>query len=154
MRNARAEDLDQLAKLWHDGWQEAHAPILPPALARYRTLPGFRSRLESAIENVRVLGRPGETLGFSLIKDDELNQLYVAPAARGAGVAVALLADAEQRLAARGVATGWLACAIGNQRAAKFYEKNLWCRVGNMNLELPTPDGIFPLEVWRYEKKL
>ena len=48
----------------------------------------------------------------------------------------------------------WLACAIGNERAAKFYEKHGWSRVGNMINQLPTPDGMFPLEVWRYEKDL
>lgn len=53
--------------------------------------------------------------------------------------AAALIGDAEARLAERGVETAWLACAIGNHRAARFYEKSA---------------GIFPLEVWRYEKRL
>ena len=60
----------------------------------------------------------------------------------------------EARLAANGTATAWLACAIGNQRAARFYEKCGWRRVGNMINRLDTPTGIFPLEVWRYEKRL
>lgn len=69
-------------------------------------------------------------------------------------MAGALLADAEQRLGALGAVTAWLACAIGNARAARFYEKHGWRRVGNMVSQLPTPDGHFPLEVWRYEKSL
>lgn len=154
MRNAEASDLDELARLWYDGWQEVHAPILPPALACYRTLPSFRSRLEAGLDHVRVMGAPGEMLGFSFTKDDELYQLYVSATARGSGVAVALLTDAEQGLAARGVETAWLACAIGNNRATKFYEKNGWRRLGDVSYEIPTPDGIFLLNVWRYEKKL
>jgi GNAT superfamily N-acetyltransferase len=154
VRNAEVPDLDQLAQLWHEGWQEAHAPILPPELARFRTLPSFRSRLETSLADVRVMGPLGGAVGFSLLKGDELNQLYVAAVARGSGVAVALLNDAEQLLAARGVDTAWLACAIGNDRAARFYEKNAWRRVGTASIQVPAANGTLPLDVWRYEKTL
>lgn len=154
IRTAEETELDQLASIWHDGWQDAHARILPAELARYRTLESFRNRLQTILSNVRVAGSPGQPVGFCIIKDDELYQLYVSPGARGSGVATALLADAEEYLSAHGVQTAWLACAIGNERAAKFYEKNGWHRVGNMISQLPTPDGLFPLEVWHYEKDL
>lgn len=154
VRTAEEAELDQLASIWHDGWQYAHARILPTELARHRTLESFRHRLHTAFPNVRVAGSPGQPLGLHIIKDDELDQLYVSAGARGSGVAAALLADAEERLSAFGVRSAWLACAIGNKRAAKFYEKHGWRRVGNMIIRLPTPDGLFPLKVWRYEKDL
>ena len=50
--------------------------------------------------------------------------------------------------------TGWLACAIGNDRAARFYEKNGWRRTGTIVNDAETLQGPFPLEVWRYEKAL
>jgi ribosomal protein S18 acetylase RimI-like enzyme len=153
-REATESELDRLADIWHDGWQDAHARILPAELARYRTRESFRRRLQTALPDTRVAGPPGQPLGFCIIKGDELYQLYVSAAARGAGVAAALLADAEERLGARGVRTAWLACAIGNERAARFYQKNGWRRVGDMTSQLPTPDGLFPLKVWRYEKNL
>jgi hypothetical protein len=53
-----------------------------------------------------------------------------------------------------GVWVAWLACAIGNERAARFYEKRGWMRAGNMINELETPGGRFRLKVWRYEKRL
>ena len=63
--------------------------------------------------------------------------------------------DGKIRMARKGVETAWLACAIGNQRAARFYEKRDWRRVGNMINRLETATtGIFPLEVWRYEKSV
>jgi hypothetical protein len=65
-----------------------------------------------------------------------------------------LIADAEVRLAENGTAVAWLACAIGNLRAARFYEKSGWHQVGTMVSVLDTPNGPFPLEVWRYEKSL
>jgi ribosomal protein S18 acetylase RimI-like enzyme len=154
VRAAEAHEIDRLAKIWYDGWQDAHARILPAELARVRTLESFRERLQAALADVRVAGPPGEPVGFSLIKADELYQLYVSGSSRGSGIAAALIADAEARLSARGVKVAWLACAIGNDRAARFYEKHGWRGVGMMVSQLETPEGLFPLEVWRYEKML
>jgi GNAT superfamily N-acetyltransferase len=154
VRPGEEAEIDQLARLWFDGWQDAHAEILPRELARFRTLESFRDRLRAALAQVRVAGAPGGPVGFAMIRDDELYQLYLARDARGTGVAAALMADAEARLAANGVRTAWLDCAIGNLRAARFYEKCGWRRVGTVLSPLPTPEGTFPLEVWRYEKSL
>jgi ribosomal protein S18 acetylase RimI-like enzyme len=153
VRAAEPGEIDVLAKIWHDGWQDAHAELLPVDLARARTLESFRERLQGA-PAVRVVGPPGAPAGFCMIRDDELYQLYVSAPSRGSGVAAVLVADAEVRLVASGVQTAWLACAIGNERAARFYEKCGWHRVGNMINHLDTPSGPFDLEVWRYEKRL
>ena len=154
VRPAEEVELDQLAKLWYDGWQDAHARILPEELARHRTLPSFRLRLQNALSSVRVAGPPGRPEGFCMLERDELHQLYVSAGARGSGISATLLSDAEERLAAAGIEVAWLACAIGNERAARFYEKHGWRRVGTMISRLETPDGPFSLEVWRYEKRL
>jgi ribosomal protein S18 acetylase RimI-like enzyme len=154
VRNAEQNDVEQLATIWHRTWHEAHAHLVPPALTRLRTIESFRERIAAALAHIRVAGPPGAPLGFCIVKDDELHQLFVAPSARGSGVAAALLADGEARLAACRVRTAWLACAIGNDRAARFYEKNGWRRVGTMVNYAETSNGAFPLEVWRYEKAL
>ena len=154
IRNADIGELDALARLWHEGWQDAHAAIVPVELTRLRTLDSFRERLLHALPYVRVAGAPGAPIGFTIVKDDELYQLFVGAAARGTGVAAALIDDAERRLTETGVRTAWLACAIGNHRAARFYEKRGWSRAGTMISTLATPAGEFLLEVWRYEKVL
>lgn len=154
VRNAEHGDLDQLARVWHDAWHESHAAIMPVELTALRTPENFRHRLEEALPQIRVVGPPGEPMGFSIVRDDELYQLFVSAQARGSGVAAALLADAEARLAASGVDTAWLACAIGNQRAERFYEKSGWRRVGTMVNQAETSNGPFPLKTWRYEKSL
>lgn len=154
VRKADPTEIDRLARVWHDGWRDAHADILPAALARHRTLESFSERLMLLLPAIRVADLEGQAAGFSIIKDDELYQLYVSTEARGKGVAAALLSDAEDRIAASSAKVAWLACAIGNQRAARFYQKNGWVHVGAMTSELPTPDGVFPLKVWRYEKRL
>ena len=145
-------EIDHLARLWHEGWNDAHGRLAPEGLVRARTLELFRERLVAARDDTRVIGPPGAPLGLCMIKDDELYQLYVARQARGTGAAAALIADGEARLAARGFATAWLACAIGNDRAARFYEKSGWVMAREVVNRLETPAGVFEVPIWRYEK--
>ena len=154
VRAADVGEVDHLARLWHEGWNDAHAALAPAGLVRARTVESFRDRLAEALADTFVAGPPGGPSGFYMPKGDELYQFYVAREARGSGVATALIADAEARLAARGVATAWLACAIGNDRAARFYEKCGWVRARTQVNRLETPDGVFEFEVWRYEKAM
>ena len=103
---------------------------------------------------MRAAGAVGAPVGFYYLKGAELYQFYVASPARGSGVAAVLMADAEARLGESGVHTAWLACAIGNDRAARFYEKCGWLRTGTVTDHLEVPGATFALEVWRYEKSL
>lgn len=154
VRPADIAEVDQLAMLWHEGWRDAHEQIVPAELARFRTLDSFRERLRAALAEVRVVGPLGAPCGFSMLKGDELYQLFVGRQWRGTGIAALLIADAEARLAARDVETACLHCAIGNVRAARFYEKCGWHRAGIVVSPLETPEGVIALEVWRYEKQL
>lgn len=154
VRAAEPGEIDHLARVWYDGWHEAHAQLVPAELTRLRTLESFTQRLHADFPNIRVVGPSGAPVGFSIVKGAELYQLFVSPAYRGSGIAAALIADAEAGLSKSGVQTAWLACAIGNERAARFYEKCGWHRVGAMVNEVETTKGPFPLEVWRYEKSL
>ena len=154
VRQADPTETESLAKLWYDGWQDAHAGVLPAELAKLRTLQSFNERLQAGLSDVRVMGAPGTPVGLCMIKKDELNQLYVSASARGTGVAALLLADGEARIRSNGIQRAWLACAIGNERAARFYEKNGWGRVGDEMISLETPEGMFPLKIWRYEKEI
>lgn len=154
VRAADQRESGHLSTIWYDGWHEAHARIVPAELTRVRTLESLRDRLRAALPSARVVGPPGEPVGFCIVRGDELYQLYVSAGSRGSGVAAALTADAEARLAENGVETAWLACAIGNDRAARFYERYGWRRAGTMVYEAETSSGTLPLNVWRYEKIL
>jgi len=154
VRDAIESELDALARIWYDAWQDGHRAVVPPELTRVRTFDSFRDRLRAALPTVRAVGAPGQPVGFCMIKDDELYQLFVSAAARGTGVAAALLADGEARLATNGVTTAWLTCAIGNNRAARFYEKAGWRFTAEIPSRLETTEGVFVLNVWRYEKRL
>jgi GNAT superfamily N-acetyltransferase len=154
VRTAERAELDQLAQIWFDAWNDGHAHLVPAELVRLRTLENFRDRLELMLPVVRVAGPTGKPVGFCVVRDDELYELFVAAHARGTGAAAALVADAEIQLAQNGIETAWLACAIGNDRAARFYEKCGWRRTGTIRNDAETASGTFPLEVWRYEKTL
>jgi GNAT superfamily N-acetyltransferase len=154
VRNAEAAEIDDLARIWYDAWHESHAPLVPAELTRLRTLASFRDRLQAALADLRVADASNEPVGFCMIRGNELYQLFVSAPARGSGAAAALIADAEARLSEAGVDVAWLACAIGNERAARFYEKCGWHRSGIMVNDAETSSGTFSLEVWRYEKRL
>jgi GNAT superfamily N-acetyltransferase len=106
------------------------------------------------LPDVCVVGPAGAPLGLCAIRGDELYQLFASSQAHGTGVAAALIADAEARIAARGVELAWLACAIGNDRAARFYEKSGWRRAGTFVMMSETSNGPFPVDQWRFEKQL
>jgi len=154
VRSAQPFEVDALAALWHDAWHEAHASLVPAQLTALRTLQSFRDRLQAGLASVRVIGPSGCPGGFCIVREAELYQLFVSATSRGSGVAAALLADAEQRFSSHGISTAWLACAIGNDRAAAFYEKHGWRRVGTMVNPADTSEGAFLIRVWRYEKRL
>ena len=154
VRDPLPSDVEPLAQLWLAGWRDAHLAIVPPELEKHRDINNLRQRMTDGLPNGRVIGPPGDPLGFYMLKDDELYQFYVSARARGTGVAPALMADAEARLAARGLDTAWLACAVGNNRAARFYEKSGWTRARTETSHLQTPAGQIPVDIWRYEKRV
>ena len=142
-----------MARLWHEVWVESHAPLVPQ-LIPFRTLESFQSRLPALLPATRLADVSGAPVGFCAIRNDELYLLFVASSARGSGVAAALLSDGEARLAAGGVRDAWLSCAIGNDRAARFYVKQGWTHAGTMIEQVETSQGRLPLECWRFEKRL
>jgi len=154
VRPASTGEIDHLAQVWHDAWHGSHAALAPPELVRLRTLASFRDRLAVMLPGISVAGPAGAPIGFCAIRNDELYQLFVSSQAHGTGVAAALIADAEARLAARGVELAWLACAIGNNRAARFYEKSGWRNAGQFVMMSDTSNGPFPVDQWRFEKRL
>jgi GNAT superfamily N-acetyltransferase len=151
VRNATAEDVEALAQIWMEGWTDAHDRLLPPELGRFRTLQDFHGRLRAGLDMTRVAVAEKRPVGFAMVKKDELDQLYVARDARGTGAALALATDALDRIRRAGHRRAWLACAIGNHRAACFYEKAGWKMAGVVTIRLDSPDGPIPLDVWRYE---
>jgi len=154
VRAPHDEDVDALARIWFEGWHDAHDALVPEALVAVRTLDSFRDRMRAALHTVRVVAEGDAPVGFAMLREAEVFQFYIARSARGTGAAPLLMRDTEEQLASQGIAAGWLACAIGNARAARFYEKCGWNRTATVVVESETAKGLFPIQVWRYEKRV
>ena len=153
-RPLQQSEIAQAARLWHSGWIDGHAAFAPPELARLRTFESFTARLTRDLAHARAAVLDGGLIGFTILKGNDVDQFYVAAQARGTGAAMALMADAEAQLRAAGHASAWLACSVGNTRAARFYEKAGWHLAATEPMSFETTEGPFTLETWRYEKAL
>jgi ribosomal protein S18 acetylase RimI-like enzyme len=154
VRAGRDTDLVALTRIWCEGWHDAHDAIVPAALIAVRTPENFFDRLRHELRAVRVIVEADTPIGFVMLRGDEVYQFYVARSARGTGAALALMRDMEDQMAAKDIRSAWLACAVGNTRAARFYEKCGWNRAATVVMESETSEGLFPIQVWRYEKQL
>jgi GNAT superfamily N-acetyltransferase len=153
-QNAQEEHLNDIVRIWHEGWNDAHAAIVPAELTQKRTAESLEKRAKDNLANFRVMLADGKVAAFHLIKGDELDQLFVDRSYRGKGAAKALIDDAEKILLESGTKTAWLACAIGNERAAAFYRKAGWIFTREIPLPVYVESGSFTLNVWRFEKRL
>src|SRR5882724_9749318 len=154
IRKAEPSEIEPLARLWHEAWRDGHGPIAPAGLVKARTLASFAARLAPALSDTFVAGLADAPAGFFVLRDDEVYQFFVARAARGSGFAALLMAAAEAELARRGIEAAWLDCAVGNDRAARFYEKCGWRNARRHLNRLETSEGVFEVPHWRFEKAM
>jgi ribosomal protein S18 acetylase RimI-like enzyme len=152
LRAAVAEDVETVARLWRAGWLDAHDGHVPADLHCDRQLDDLRRRIRGMLAATTV-AVDGDVVGFVTVHGDEVEQVYVAGAARGRGVADALLRHAEHRIGARHHAA-WLAVVAGNTRARRFYERHGWVDGGRFDHLAPTEDGGVVVPCLRYEKDL
>jgi len=151
LRAASVEDVDAIAALWHHGWIDGHLGHVPEALHAHRRWEDFLRRVPPRIPitTVATLGR--ELIGFVTVQDDEIEQLYVAASARGGGIAAVLLRHGEQVIAGKH-ATAWLAVAVGNARARRFYARQGWSDAAALDYPAETATGPIAIPCRRYEK--
>ena len=154
IRLVHQSDLHPLTQVWYNGWHEAHADHVPAALVLLRSFESLKKRLVAYGDDVRCIGSLGNPVGFCAIKGDEIDQIYVAPAARSTGAAKVLLADGEARLKARGITTARLICLPENLRAVQFYVKQGWTDCGVHSETVTTENGPFPLNCVLFTKAL
>jgi putative acetyltransferase len=153
IRPAVAADRAAVADLWHEGWHSGHVGHVPDGLTARRTLAAFHERTPPRVADTTVaLDDSGELLGFVMVVADEVEQVFVGPAARGTGVAAELLGSAERQVAAGGHAVAWLAVVAGNARARRFYEKCGWADEGDLPYEVTAGGQVFVSPCRRYVK--
>ena len=154
LRAARAEDAKDIAEIWHLGWQDGHRGLVPRELADVRTEASFRTRASERIPDTTVATVDGAVVAFVMVVDDEVEQVYVAAAYRGTGVAKILIGEAERQVRAAGYTTAWLAVVAGNGRARAFYERAGWVDGGSFDYAAAAGDGAIAVPCRRYTKLL
>ncbi len=155
IRPADAGDMSAVADLWHEGWHDAHAGHVPEGLTAARTLAAFHERTPSRVADTTVaMSDDGELLGFVMVVDDEVEQVFVGRSARGSGLAPLLLVEAERQVAAAGHVSAWLAVVAGNARARAFYEKQGWTDAGDLPYEVTAGGERFVSPCRRYVKSV
>lgn len=150
-RQARVEDCAAISAMWHSGWHQGHATHVSADLVATRTPAEFDGRTKAHLSRTTLAERDGVLAGFFMLKDDELYQFYIGADFRGTDAATQQMAEVEKALAGR---VAWLACAVGNLRAARFYEKARWARQGTFVYSVETSSGPMDVDEWRYQKDL
>ena len=153
IRKAKDTDIQQLAEVWNKSWHAGHGH-LDPIAAKFRDLPYFEARIGSGLARMIVAEEDGKIVGFSGWEGDGIGQVFIAPSHFGKDVAPRLLATVEAVLKAEGHGRIWLHCAVGNDRARRFYEKNGWYVARVFDDEIGTREGPRPMRAWHMEKDI
>jgi putative acetyltransferase len=156
IRPAEPADHTKIVQLWHQGWHDAHAELVPSEVLSFRTESHFAVWLQEARDTFYAASDT-DLRGFVSVKGAEIVKLYVGRSARGTGIAHALLSFAEQLLFEKGVREAELFCTAGNVRAEKFYEREGWSLLQSFEDALWVPKGIgghFVVSTHRFQKAL
>ncbi len=156
LRPATADDAEAVADLWHRGWHDGHAGHVPEGLTAARTRASFGERVPAllAVTTVAEVEDGGEVVGFVVVVDAEVEQLFVAPPHRGSGVAALLLDEAERQVASTGHDEAWLAVVAGNARARRFYQRRGWSDGGALPYEVSAGGTTYVSPCRRYLKQV
>ena len=134
LRPATEDDVDNIARIFHEGWHDAHAGHVPQGLTERRTAEAFHDRVSARVadtDETTVAEVGGQVAGFIMVAGDEAEQVYVDRAFRGSGGATVLLGEAERQIAEAGHDVAWLAVVDGNARARAFYARQGWADEGD-----------------------
>ena len=140
-------DLIELARSsWLSGFTDAPQQFVSDWLARDFERDWYTRYWSS----MSVAEDAGVLLGVVQPMDDEVNGLWVGPAAQGRGVGTLLLRHAEGQIAAAGHNRAWLTCSGFNPRGCRFYPARGYQEVGRQTKE--RAGGIVE-EIRTYERR-
>jgi GNAT superfamily N-acetyltransferase len=120
IRRGAPNDAPEVARIFRESRAEA-MPWLPVLHTAEEDLAWFRAALAG---EAYVFEEDGSILGYAVVRDDELHDLYVAPGSQGRGVGSALF-DRVREVRPGGFR---LWAFRDNTRARQFYEAR-GCRV-------------------------
>merc|ERR1712166_504044 len=155
IRPMRKSDVEAAARCWASTYPEqGGVDKLPHAFLCERTLTQFRPRIAERVECTFVATDQDRVLvGFVTARDSEIEQLFLLPCARGAGVAEKLLEAGENLLESQGTQMFFLYVFGENRRARLFYERCGYLNMGAEQHEVEVSGGKrYNLDLLRYRK--
>jgi hypothetical protein len=69
---ATPDDVEAIARLWHEGWRDGHLGHVPEALEPHRTLAHFRPRVPPRVHATTVATTADGIVGFVTVQHDEV----------------------------------------------------------------------------------
>lgn len=153
---AQPKDHSTIVDIWHSGWHEAHARLVPDGVLKFRKVEHFWVWLENSTDQFYVALNDG-VVGFVATHESELVKLYVEADVRGTGTATALLSYAEAQTSNDGIQDAVLFCTAGNTRAQRFYSREGWILNDTFADKLWLPENTteeFIVDTHRYKKLL
>lgn len=134
IRDAAEGDIAEIADIKVRNWSDTYGPLIPPAvLARFLDPVKSASEMRSALATPGVVLLVGEAekggvAGFSLTyltraPEPWLESLHVLQDVRGRGLGTSLLRATAARVLAAGHRSMALGVIVGNDQAARFYER-------------------------------
>lgn len=138
VRDARADDVEAIARVHVAAWQKAYKHVFPPdalgLLSVEQRTAQWHDWLKHSEVTVLVAEQGDEVRAFASAgpsRDEEsaaeLYAIYVDPPIWGSGVGSALLLEIEGRLRDAGLGQATLWVLQDNTRARSFYEAAGWC---------------------------
>jgi len=145
IRPARAEEYDEVARVWMNSWastgiEAASAPLLEKLRARVRAEVTKGWSLYVADDG----GRLAAMLAMHL-EDNYLDQLFVAPEYQGKSLGRTLLAFTRKQLPDE----IWLRCVRENEKAWRWYEREGFV----FEKETVEPTNGFTMKYYRWTKE-
>lgn len=140
-------DRGAVVALWRRCWLDAHAALLPPEAVAARDEAYFLRLFEGCRSGLRAGVEAGRLVAVGLVDRDEIDQIHVAAPRRGSGLAGRFLHWLEAEIAGARHDAVRLFCAVGNERAHRFYRRNGYAEAGRTDYALAMPDGAPPLRL-------
>ena len=122
LRPARESDLPHLIALAKRSWSSAFTGCAPDEFVREWLARDFENEWYPKYRHEMTVAEiDGVVVGLVQPTKDEINGLWVDPAAQSQGVGTALLSHGEKEIAAAGYDRCWLSCSSFNPKAQRFY---------------------------------
>lgn len=124
LRPATEQDVPALIEVARRSWMSAFADSAPAAfIERWKKMDREPAWYATHWRAMTVAERNGVAAGLVQPDGNEVNGLWVDPAAQGIGIGTALLRWAENEMHIAGHVAAWVTCSGYNPRALRFYER-------------------------------